>query len=213
MMVLPQLTHQPLTYAQHLAGSQPDYENYQKWLSGTEPKSTNVTTMLTAKGLNNKRLVLVKKTLQYFFLPQVLHNLIKLGKLTDLQSNMTSIKENKIFLAGLRHHPLHMASPEQQQHHHHHHHHYHQDNHPEPHPMLHEALPFLQPLLPRSMRHQPHVSFKMESSTIGEPHSADYSSDLLPHLPIGPSLSAATLQHFTAFLISGGRSLGAFLKD
>ena len=113
------------------------------WLS-----SKNVTTMLTGRQWDNRRLVLAKKTIEYFLLPQQLHHLIQTGQLTDIQSNLTtSREERKISQGGLN-----RESPQ-----HHHHHHYHHPNHREPQSIFYNAFPFLQPLMPGSVRQRPHI--------------------------------------------------------
>ena len=103
--------------------------------------SNNVTTMLTARQWNNRRVVLAKKTIEYFLLPQQFHHLIQTGQLTDVQSNLTTTEERKILQGGLIHLPLNMESPQ----HHHHHHHYHHPIHREHQSMFYNAFPFLQP--------------------------------------------------------------------
>ena len=106
--------------------------------------------MLTAKQLNNRRVVLAKKTIQYFLLPQQIHHLIQTGHLTDVQSNLTTTEERKILQdVVLSHHPLNMES---RQHHHHHHHYYHHPNQGEHKSMFYKAFPFLQPLISGSIQ-------------------------------------------------------------
>ena len=114
--------------------------------------SNNVTTMLTARQWNNRRVVLAKKTIEYFLLPQQFHRLIQTGQLTDVQSNLTTTEERKILQEGLIHLPLNNESP----HHHHHHHHYHHPNPREPQSMFYSAFPFLQPLMSGSVRRRLH---------------------------------------------------------
>ena len=117
--------------------------------------SRNVTTMLTGRQEgNNRRVVLAKKTIEYFLLPQQFHHLIQTGQLTDVQSNLTTTEERKILQGGLIHLPLNMESPQ----HHHHHHHYHHPIHREPQSMFYNAFPFLQPLMSGSERREPQIS-------------------------------------------------------
>ena len=117
--------------------------------------SKNVTTMLTAKQLNNRRVVLAKKTIQYFLLPQQFHHLIQTGQLTDVQSNLTTTEEKKILQeVVLSQHPLNMES---RQHHHHHHHYHHHPNQGEPQSLFYKAFPFLQRLISGSARQRAHI--------------------------------------------------------
>ena len=129
--------------------------------------SKNVTTMLTAKDSEDRRVVLAKKTIQYFLLPHHINHLIQTGQLSDVQSNVTTSEEREILQATLNYHLLNLKNAQNMQssldmdspqHHHHyyqqHHHHYHhqpQADFPNALPLMQQpewSSPFLNPQIP-----------------------------------------------------------------
>ena len=128
--------------------------------------SKNVTTMLTAKDSEDRRVVLAKKTIQYFLLPHHINHLIQTGQLSDVQSNVTTSEEREILQATLNYHLLNLKNAQNMQssldmdspqHHHHyyqqHHHHYHHQPQAFPNalPLMQQpewSSPFLNPQIP-----------------------------------------------------------------